>query len=134
MFKKLIRKAIVSKHNGRNQSFDLDHIYHCLDGLRQDIMCTADDTPMPAPIAHRVGDGQVRYCRDWEKLVAWATRPDQHACYKFDDYREATNTLELFAFCPPNSPYRDFQQAYFEFHGHEDPYERMDGEEDRSVF
>ncbi|KAL6710960.1 hypothetical protein ACN47E_006835 [Coniothyrium glycines] len=120
---KLIRKAIVSKHNGREQPFDLYHIYHCLDGLRQDIMCAADDTPMPAPVTRRLGDGQVRQCRDWDKLIAWATRLDQHACYDFDDYREATNTLELFAFCPPDSPYRAFQEAYFEYHGHKDPYE-----------
>ncbi|KAF1832568.1 hypothetical protein BDW02DRAFT_423229 [Decorospora gaudefroyi] len=126
---KLIRKAIVAKHNGKDQSFNLLHIYHCLDGLRQDIMCTADDTPMPAPAEHHGGDGQIRQCRDWDKLIAWARRPDQHACYEFDDYREATNTLENFAFCPPDSPYRDFQQAYFKYHGHRDAYEPSDDEE-----
>ncbi|KAF1946910.1 hypothetical protein EJ02DRAFT_499741 [Clathrospora elynae] len=131
---KLIRKAIVSKHNGNDLIFSLNHIYHCLDGIRQDIMCTADDTPMPAPIAHQAGDGQIRQCRDWDKLVAWARRPDQHACYDFDDYREATNTLELFAFCPPDSPYREFQQAYFEYHGHKDAYELIGNEEEVIVF
>ena len=130
----MIRKAIVSKHNGSNQTFNLHHIYHCLDGLRQDIMCTADDTPMPAPVAHHLGDGQVRQCRDWNKLIAWATRPDQHACYDFDDYRESTNTLELFAFCPRDSPYRSFQEAYFEYHGHKDPYEWKDNGEQVVVF
>ncbi|RMZ73333.1 Thioesterase domain-containing [Pyrenophora seminiperda CCB06] len=129
---KLIRKAIASKHNGSDKSFNLLHIYHCLDGLRQDIMCIADDTPMPAPFAHQTGDGQIRQCRDWNKLVAWATRPDRHACYEFDDYRDATNTLENFAFCPPESPYRDFQQAYFDHHGHKDTYEQ-NGNEDEFV-
>lgn len=131
---KLIRKAIVSKHNGRDQPFSLQHIYHCLDGIRQDIMCNADDTPMPAPAAHHVGDGQVRQCRDWDKLQAWATRPDQNACYKWDDYREASNTLELFAFCPADSPYRAFQEAYFERHGHKDPYELMYTGERKIIF
>lgn len=131
---KLIRKAIVSKHHGKNQAFNLHHIYHCLDGLRQDIMCTADDTPMPAPVAHHVGKGQIRQCRNWGKMIAWARQPDQHACYDFDDYREATNTLELFAFCPPDSPYREFQQAYFEYHGHKDPYEVADDGEQVIVF
>jgi len=83
---------------------------------------------MPAAVAHHVGDGQVRQCRDWSKLVAWATRPDQHACYRFDDYREATNTLELFAFCPEDSPYLPFMKAYFEYHGHKDAYESKDEE------
>jgi hypothetical protein len=95
-------------------------------------MCAADDTPMSAPLSHTAGDGRTRQCRDWDKLLAWATRPDQHACYEFDDYREATNTLELFAFCPPNSPYREFQQAYFEYHGHKDAYE-LSGDEEKVV-
>ena len=120
---KLVRKAIVSKHNGDNHTFSLHHLFHCLDGLRQDIMCTADDTPMPAAVAHHVGDGQLRRCRDWSKLRAWASRPDQHACHRFDDYREATNTLELFAHCPDDSPYRPVVEAYFGIHGHRDPYE-----------
>lgn len=109
-------------------------MYHCLDGIRQDIMCAADDTPMPAPFSHQAGDGLVRKCRDWDKLIAWARRPDQHACYEFDDYREATNTLENFAFCPPASPYRDFQRAYFELHGHKDPYEENENAEEVVVF
>lgn len=33
---KFVRKAIMSKHNGDNQTFDLNHINHCLNGLRQD--------------------------------------------------------------------------------------------------
>lgn len=105
-----------------------------MDGLRQDIVCAADDTPMPAPVSHHVGDGQSRRCRDWNQLISWATRMDQHACYQFDDYREATNTLELFAFCPPGSPYRAFQQAYFRYHGHKDPYERTTLDEERVAF
>lgn len=86
-------------------------------------MCTADDTLMPAAVAHHIGDNQIRQCRSWNKLTDWATRPDQHACHIFDDYREATNTLELFAFCPPDSPYRPIMEAYFEYHGHKDAYE-----------
>jgi hypothetical protein len=97
-------------------------------------MCTADDTPMPAPVAHQGGDGQLRRCRDWDKLISWATRPDQHACYEFDDYREATNTLENFAFCPPESPYRKFQEAYFQYHGHKDAYEQSVDREEIVVF
>ncbi|KAH6857238.1 hypothetical protein BKA58DRAFT_325394 [Alternaria rosae] len=131
---KLIRKAIVSKHSDKPQLFNLLHIYHCLDGLRQDVMCNADDTPIPAPVTHHSGEGQLRQCRDWDKLIAWATRPDQHACYEFDDYHEATNTLENFAFCPPGSPYREFQEAYFQYRGHKDAYELYDNEEEFVVF
>ncbi|KAF2188670.1 hypothetical protein K469DRAFT_565699, partial [Zopfia rhizophila CBS 207.26] len=126
---KLIRKAIVAYQHGEEFRLSVDHIFHCLDGLRQDIMCTADDTPMPAPVEHKVGDGQIRRCRDWNKMAAWATRPDQNACHRFDDYREATNTLELFAFCPEGSPYYSIMKSYFEYHGHKDPY-AMDDKED----
>jgi hypothetical protein len=131
---KLVRKAIVSKHNNSTQTFDLRHMYHCLDGLRQDIMCMADDTPMPAPARHHVGDGQIRKCRNWNKMIDWAMEPERHACYKWDDYREATNTLELFAHCPPESPYYEFQEAYFEYHGHKDPYEPRSGGEPVVIF
>ncbi|KAH6611945.1 hypothetical protein C7974DRAFT_438123 [Boeremia exigua] len=125
---KYIRKAITVKHDGGNQTFDYHHINHCLNGLRQDIMCAADDTPMPA-LAEHIGAGQVRKCRDWNKMTEWATQLDRNACYKLDDYREATNTLEQFAFCPSGSPYQSVQQAYFDYHGHKDPYEAKVDEE-----
>jgi hypothetical protein len=82
----------------------------------------ADDTPMPAPVAHAFGDGQIRKCRDWNRMLEWADKPEQHACYKWDDYCDATNTLELYGHCPPISPYYDFHQKYFEYHSHKDPY------------
>jgi len=125
---KYIRKAITVKHTRGNQTFDYHHINHCLNGLRQDIMCAADDTPMPA-LAEHIGAGQVRKCRDWNKMTEWATQLDRNACYKLDDYREATNTLEQFAFCPPGSPYQDVQEAYFAHYGHKDPYEVKEDEE-----
>jgi hypothetical protein len=93
------------------------------------VMCAADDTPMPA-LAEHIGEGQVRKCRNWDDMVTWATHPDRNACFKIDDYRDATHTLEQFAFCPPDSPYRSTQEAYFELHGHKDMYEpKEDGEE-----
>ncbi|KAF2726800.1 hypothetical protein EJ04DRAFT_406875, partial [Polyplosphaeria fusca] len=120
---KLVRKAIVSNHSGENLTFSLNHVFHCIDSLRQDIMCAADDTPLRAAHEHRFGDGQMRRCRDWDKMVSWARQPEQHACFRWDDYREATNTLELFAFCSDDSPYKPVMEAYFDYHGHKDPYE-----------
>ena len=83
---------------------------------------------MPA-LADHIGAGQTRNCRNWGKMTEWATQSDRSACFKLDDYREATNTLEQFAFCPPGSPYQSVQQAYFDYHGHKDPYEVKDDEE-----
>jgi hypothetical protein len=146
---KYIRKAIAVKHYGGNQTFDFHHINHCLNGLRQDsesalyrirarltvstVMCAADDTPMPA-LAEHIGAGQTRKCRDWGKMIGWATQLDRNACFKLDDYREATNTLEQFAFCPSGSPYQSVQQAYFDYHGHKDPYEVKDDDDEVELF
>lgn len=128
---KLLRRAIVANQRNQKQLISYDHLFHCLDGLRQDIMCVADDTPMPAAKTHHIGDGQIRLCRDWNKLLAWSIQPEQNACHKFDDYREATNTLELFAFCPPDSPYYPVMESYFQIHGHKDPYEQKDDDTPR---
>ncbi|CAI6337602.1 unnamed protein product [Periconia digitata] len=119
---KVIRKALVSNHFKENHNFSFDHLLHCLDGLRQDVLCIADDTPMPAESAYHVGSGQVRRCRDWNKLKEWASESEQNACHRFDDYREATERVELFAYCPPDSPYLPAMRTYFDLHGHRDAY------------
>lgn len=116
VLQKLIRKAFLTSHNGESIDYSVDRIFHCLDSLRQDVMCYADDTPIPAVTVQRVGRGQFRQCRSWDKLRAWATTPDLDACHRFDDYGEATNKMELFAFCPHNSPYRQAMSSYFEKH------------------
>ncbi|MCJ1271668.1 hypothetical protein MMC22_011573 [Lobaria immixta] len=122
---KLMRKAFVDYQRGNEQIIESSHIHHCLDSLRQDVMCKADDTPMPtSKIPHHVGDGQVLQCRDWNKLIAWAHDPERNACHRMlDDYRPISHSLERHAFCPKNSPYYSVQTAYFEKHGHKDPWE-----------
>ncbi|ORX91866.1 hypothetical protein BCR34DRAFT_629554 [Clohesyomyces aquaticus] len=125
---KLIRKSIVSQFRGEETELSDEHVFHCLDALRQDVMCTADDTPMPAAVKHKIGDGQIRRCRNWDQMISWAQQPDRNACHQFDDYREAAHSLEFFAFCPENSPYRLTAEAYFEYHGHKEPYKvKVDG-------
>ncbi|KAF2877555.1 hypothetical protein BDV95DRAFT_590119 [Massariosphaeria phaeospora] len=119
---KVLRKALVLQHNGENYASSFDHLLQCLDGLRQSVICTADDTPVPTTTPTHDAAGPFRLCRDWNKLVDWATRPDRHACHKFDDYRQATNELELFAHCPRDSPYFSVMHTYFEYHGHRDAY------------
>jgi hypothetical protein len=44
-------------------------------------MCTADDTLIPV---HRVDHEQLRKCRDWGNLTAWATGLDRRFCPGFD--------------------------------------------------
>ncbi|KAL4747570.1 hypothetical protein BDW72DRAFT_209508 [Aspergillus terricola var. indicus] len=53
----------------------LVHINHCYDALRQSIQCRSDGTPLYIPYrSKRTGDGQLRRCRDWDALTAWARK------------------------------------------------------------
>lgn len=119
-----MRKAYTDLLRGSDQVVPALHFYHCLDTLRQDLMCLADDTPMPTINAvHQIGNGQVRQCRDWEKLIAWTQEPERHACYRMlDDYRKVPHSLEQFAFCDRNSRYFPVAEKYFAEHGHRNPY------------
>ncbi|PQE13431.1 cytochrome p450 protein [Rutstroemia sp. NJR-2017a BBW] len=58
---------------GVPQSTPFEHKFHCLDSLRQSVMCRADDTPLYTLGDFRSGDGQLRSCRDWKLLSRWAS-------------------------------------------------------------
>ena len=121
---KSFRKAYTDMRLGNSQIVPTDHVYHCLDTLRQDVMCLADDTPMPTSNAiHHIGNGQIRQCRNWDKLVAWTQEPERHGCYRMlDDYRKVPHTLEEFDFCNKDSQYYPVAKEYFEQYGHKNPY------------
>ena len=100
------------------------HIHHCLDILRQDITCMADDTPMPGvALPNHVGDGQIRMCRNFDKLTQWGQEPERHACYhRITDYGGVKHPIEMYANCPEGSEYRPIMEKYFEENGHKDPF------------
>ncbi|KAF2736291.1 hypothetical protein EJ04DRAFT_490041 [Polyplosphaeria fusca] len=103
------------------------HILHCLDTIRQDLMCHADDTPMPTVNErHKIGDGQPRKCKNWDALVKWTQEPERQTCFRMiDEYRRVPNSLEEFAFCPEGQEFdkiRDSMNAYFGKWGHKDPF------------
>ena len=66
------------------QSMPPQHVAHCLDVLRQDVMCGADDTPT-AFHGHggerRDGGQGERMCRSWEGLVEWAWEEGRGSCF-----------------------------------------------------
>lgn len=107
------------------------HIDHCLDTLRQDIMCFADDTPMPTiHKKHQIGSGQPRKCKNWDALVKWTQEPERQSCFHMiDEYRPVPNSLEEFAFCPEGSPHTETMTKYFERWGHKDPFTKDSGNE-----
>ena len=119
-----MRKAFLDLHYQREPIISHEHFLHCLDSLRQDVMCMADDTPMPTVNRkHRIGDGQIMQCRDWSKLTAWTQEPERQSCYHMiDDYHTVHHTLEQFDDCPQDSPYFSVAKAYFAEFGHKDPF------------
>lgn len=97
----------------------VEHIGHCLDSLRQDIMCAADDTLMPGLVQGELGNNQVLQCRDWDALQRWAKDPERDSCFRqASDYKHVAHNLERHANCPLGSPYYDVSRKYFEIHGH----------------
>lgn len=124
IIQKSIRKAYVDLERGNKQLIGSHHVHHCLDALRQDVTCKADDTPMPASkTRHGIGDKQVMQCKNFSKLVAWTQQPQRQACYKhLDDYRDIAHSLEEYAFCPEDSRYFPIMKAYFDRHGHKNPF------------
>ncbi|PLB51571.1 hypothetical protein P170DRAFT_506552 [Aspergillus steynii IBT 23096] len=81
------------------QRIAFSHILHCLDQLRQDVLCNADDTPRYAGFQSPpgTGAGQVRLCRDWEQLERWAV--ERSACFRHEDETPG-RLVDRFKFCP----------------------------------
>lgn len=121
---KVVRRAFRDNEQNLQQGITSGHIYHCLDSIRQDLMCKADDTPMPLThIDHSLGDGQITKCRNWDQLIAWTQAPERNACHRLiSDYREIHHKLERYQYCPKDSEYSLIVEAYFEKFGHKNPY------------
>ena len=88
------------------------HLIHCLEILRQEVVCNADETPLLTGTAAQglPGLGQARMCRDWSKLQDWLRQ--YNACYDhtgndIPGYPE----IEHFRNCPPGSPYFENSQT-----------------------
>ena len=91
-----------------------DHVLHCLDALRQDVLCYADDTPRYTGLqaAGHSGTGQIRHCKDWNQMESWA---QQHtACWRYLHGDEpGREVMEEFKFCPEGSPYIEQMRKMF---------------------
>ncbi|GAM85367.1 hypothetical protein ANO11243_033740 [Dothideomycetidae sp. 11243] len=94
------------------RTWGYEHAIHCLNMLRESVMCNADDTPLYTGNLHgktqiemsarRAGVGENRMCRDWSKLMNWSRA--HSACYN-PLYREGKEFRELdkYKFCPDGS-------------------------------
>ncbi|CAG8978464.1 hypothetical protein HYALB_00012846, partial [Hymenoscyphus albidus] len=114
--------SIQEYRNHQEQSIFYPHILHCLDSIRLETLCAADDTPRYVPFngenEKKPGDGQIRKCRDWSKLEKWAQ--DHDACYRYiEPGNDEISNLERFKFCANDSPYVPIIRGYF---GYEDTW------------
>ncbi|TQS31352.1 hypothetical protein Golomagni_08371, partial [Golovinomyces magnicellulatus] len=104
---KLIYRSLAEHRRGDEQTRSWHHVSHCLDTLRRQIICDADDTPRATERRPEIlaGLGQYRMCRSWDALEAFAK--SHTACYKRPLIPEADGLkkLDRFKHCPPGSGY-----------------------------
>ncbi|KAI1283463.1 hypothetical protein F5Y07DRAFT_394371 [Xylaria sp. FL0933] len=104
---KLVYISLSEYRRGIPQTRSWHHISHCLDALRRQIICDADDTPRATDRRVEVVSGlhQHRQCRSWEQLEAFAKR--YTACYKRPENPDESHSskLDRFKHCPPGSGY-----------------------------
>lgn len=102
---KIIYISLSEFRDGEIQSRAWHHIAHCLDALRRQILCDADDTPRATERRVEVvsGLGQHRMCRDWGELERWAR--SHTACYKRPAKPDDEIGLKRFMHCPEGSGY-----------------------------
>ncbi|KAL4794452.1 hypothetical protein BDV19DRAFT_365048 [Aspergillus venezuelensis] len=103
---KIIHISLSEFRSNKTQSRSWHHISHCIDALRRQILCDADDTPRATERRKEVvtGIGQYRQCRDWGALEEWAKR--HTACYKRPlNGDDGLPVIERFKHCPPDSGY-----------------------------
>ncbi|KAH7082307.1 hypothetical protein FB567DRAFT_581693 [Paraphoma chrysanthemicola] len=103
----MLRISIVESHHNQPQTMSYKHLQHCLNDLREDAMCNADDTPRYThtwPDRVTGADGQLRQCRNFEALSTWAR--SNTACFSFSHRDDPSwNKTARFRHCPPDSPY-----------------------------
>jgi len=114
---RLIYTSISSYRASTPQKTPFPHIMHCLDNLRQDIICAADDSPryLTNNGSHS-GESQVRFCRDFSKLNDWAKERD--ACFRQQhDLADVMAPIDKFKYCKTEEnkeKYLDQVRGYFD--------------------
>ena len=87
----VLHRSNLEYRNNHTQTYATEHILHCLDNIRLDLECSADDTPRMVPQGStaktaKLGIGQLRQCRNWNQLASWT---EQHsACFQYNKFLE----------------------------------------------
>ncbi|KAL8770271.1 MAG: hypothetical protein Q9209_003907 [Squamulea sp. 1 TL-2023] len=112
---KSIHMSITEWNLGLNQTYQLNHITHCLDAVREAIICSADDTPRFSSYPDQKDlPTQTRMCRSWGKLSKWAAQPQQTACYRYlNEDAKHLDQHERYKFCTKETGYADIVKDWF---------------------
>ncbi|TVY16640.1 Phenylalanine aminomutase (L-beta-phenylalanine forming) [Lachnellula arida] len=113
---KYIYKSLMEYREGMPQTSGESHILHCLDQLRADVECSADDTLRWATPdrSKSTAVGQTRQCRSFDELKAWTIA--YPGCYRFGNatFEDAQDSqVPRKRYCPEGSPELDVVRSYF---------------------
>lgn len=78
-------------HLGDTEEERLGHVDHCVDQIRQYLMCHADTTPLVWQWSERNKKyltymGMKHTCRDWDRFYGWAERHQSQWEYDRSEY------------------------------------------------
>jgi len=110
---KVIREWVNEADRGLEHSEEVEHLYHCIDAIRQDILCYADDTPRYLDHKHVTGIGQERQCRSWGQLEDWAKQYPGCFMYRGSDLEHDMGGAERYSYCPRDSEHYEAAKAAF---------------------
>jgi hypothetical protein len=79
--KTVIRTSLYQSHHGRKQLAPWGHLVHCMDTMRQSVLCLADPT--------LGGVGAEHQCRDADALFKWTAE------HKYTDHLDFDPALSL---------------------------------------
>ncbi|KAI9646298.1 hypothetical protein NHQ30_005739 [Ciborinia camelliae] len=113
---KNIYHSFMEYRLGIEQSLPAHHIIHCLDQIRADILCAADDTlrvttPDMRPVT---GEGQLRKCKNWDALKAWTYA--NAGCYRYGDPNvedQKESQIPRMRYCREGNPDLETVREYF---------------------
>ncbi|KAK5722225.1 hypothetical protein LTR17_014328 [Elasticomyces elasticus] len=117
----ILHQSNLEYRTDHTQTYPTEHLLHCLDNLRADLECSADDTLRYVPVHAHVstvstGIGQPRQCRDWSQLRDWAK--SNSACFNYHEFaRSELNETNVYpsawSYCKEGSEYLPAVQDFY---------------------
>ncbi|KAL8828088.1 MAG: hypothetical protein Q9170_006754 [Blastenia crenularia] len=120
--KQSIQRSFMELSAGLSTTYPMPHVMHCLDVLRDDVICHADDTPRYTTTTQKPesGMGQIRQCRDWSKLEKWAS--NFSGCWRYLDAKhDESSEIWRWTYCPKGTPWHDRARKWTKKHQRERP-------------